>query len=94
MSRTKQAEVIARLLSNVHPPSLTAMRRAQQIINSLEFHGYVIAPKEPGKEFLQAGYVAWLQADKTQVFGEAIFDRAYRAALASITAGCASGDKS
>lgn len=82
--KTTQAEVIARLLSNSHPPSLTAMRRAQQIINSLDFHGYVIAPRHPDKDFLQAGYCAWLKADKTQVYGEAIFDRAYRAALASL----------
>lgn len=43
--RLKPYEVIARLLSNVHPPSLTALRRAHQIVNSLDFHGYSIADK-------------------------------------------------
>lgn len=81
------AEVIARHLSNVHPPSLTAMRRAHEIIRALDFQGYTLAPKSPGKDFLQAGYCAWLQADKTQVYGEAVFDHAYRAALKSLSAG-------
>jgi hypothetical protein len=47
VKRDEPREVIARLLSNVHPPSITAMRRAEQILNSLDFYGYAITPKEP-----------------------------------------------
>lgn len=41
-----------------------------------------LVPKEPDIRMLQAGYVAWLKADKTQVYGEAMFCLAYEAALA------------
>jgi hypothetical protein len=42
-----------------------------------------LVPKEPTLEMLQAGYVAWLRADKTQVYGEAVADCCYCAMLAA-----------
>lgn len=46
--------------------------------------GYVAAPTEPTFQMKQAGYTAFIQANKTQVFGEAIADRMYRAMLADL----------
>lgn len=44
--------------------------------------GWKLVPLEPDIHMMQAGYLAFMKAHREQVYGEAIFDRAYRAAIA------------
>lgn len=45
--------------------------------------GWKLVPIEPTVAMMQAGYCAWLRADKTQVYGEAVADHCYSAMLAA-----------
>ena len=45
--------------------------------------GWKLMPPEATLKMKQAGYIAWLKADKTQVYGEAIADHCYQAMRAN-----------